>query len=167
MKKWGYGIAGAAMALIVGTLSTGAAAPAEPGSTNDPLVTKSYVEQVKSELLSKISSIPAAPSGGSNMPPADNAQPSSGKIATVKLESGQEIIGYSGTEFIVRSGKVTALTQEGKGYSLPDITTGTDLLKDEKVSLNHLILMPRDDGRGLNVVQGPAYIMVRGAYKIQ
>jgi hypothetical protein len=163
MKKWGYGLAGAALALIIGTLSTGAAAPAEPGSDEDPVVTRSYVEQVKQEILQQIKSQP----GTQTSTPAPSTGGQGAKLIVEKVPEGKTIIGYAGTEFIVRTGKVVAHTPAGEGYGLPDLTEGTNILRSETVPANHHLLLPRDDGRGLKVVKGPADIMIKGEYVIR
>lgn len=160
MKKWGYGVVGAALALIVSTLSTGAAAPAEPGSDMDPVVTKSYVEQVKQELLGQIKS-----NSGSDTKPT--APAGSSTLVVEKVEEGQTVIGYAGTELILRTGKATAHTPGGDGYGLPDLTSGTNITKGQSVPANHHLLLPQNDSRGLKIVKGPAYVMIRGSYTIQ
>lgn len=162
MKKWGYGIVGAALALIAGALSTGAAAPAEPGTDADPIVTKSYVEKVKQEILNQVNS-----GSGTQTPAPTPASADSAKLVVEKVPEGKTIIGYAGTEFIVRTGKVTAHTPAGEGYGLPDLTSGTNITLGKTVPANHHLLLPRDDGRGLKVVKGPADIMIRGEYVIR
>ncbi|MEZ2658235.1 hypothetical protein [Aneurinibacillus aneurinilyticus] len=161
MKKWGYGVAGAALAVIIGTLSTGAAAPAQPGSDADPVVTKSYVEQIRQDILNQVK----GQSGSGTQSPA----PGSGSATLVveKVEEGSTVIGYAGTELILRTGKAVAQTPAGDGYGLPDLTAGTNITKGKNVPANHHLLLPQNDERGLKVVKGPAYVMIRGAYVIK
>ncbi|MED0676170.1 MULTISPECIES: hypothetical protein [Aneurinibacillus] len=160
MKKWGYGLAGAALALVIGAVSTGLAATPEPGSDADPVVTKSYVEKVKQEILNVVKSQPGKPA-------SDTQTPAAAKLIVEKVPAGKTIIGYAGTEFIVRTGKVVAHTPPGEGYGLPDLTAGTNITQGEPVPANHHLLLPRDDGRGLKVVKGPADIMIRGEYVVR
>jgi hypothetical protein len=164
MKKWGYGIAGATLALLVGAISTGAAAPAEPGSDGDPVVTKSYVEQVKQDILNQIKSQSGS---GTQTPVPSPSSSGSAKLVVEKVPEGKTVVGYAGTEFIVRTGKVVAQVPAGEGYGLPDLTEGTNITLGQNVPANHHLLLPRDDGRGLKVVKGPADIMIRGEYVIR
>lgn len=82
----------------------------------------------------------------------------------VKLESGQKLIGDEGTEVILRSGEATAIDNGSNGIS--DITGGKDLMTGNAVAANHLLLIPRKDGRGI-VVSTEAWVMIRGNYTIQ
>ena len=81
----------------------------------------------------------------------------------VKMEPGQKLIGDAGTEVILRSGEATAIDNGANGIS--DITGGRDLMTGDKVQLNHLILIPRNDGRGF-MVSTEAWIMIRGNYTL-
>ncbi len=104
-----------------------------PGSEDDPLVSRSYVDSMM-------------------------------KMNVVELSSGQSLIGYSGTEIILRSGDATVIDSELGG--LCDVTAGSDLAKGAEVPRNHLLLVPRDDGRGIKVTSN-AFIMVRGKFDIR
>lgn len=82
----------------------------------------------------------------------------------LRLEAGQKLIGDEGTEMILRSGEATAVDNGANGVS--DITAGKDLMTGNIVTANHLLLIPRKDGRGI-VVSTEAWIMIRGNYTIQ
>ena len=47
-----------------------------------------------------------------------------------------------------------------------DLTSGIDLMTGMQVETNHLLLVPRDDGRGI-LVSTEAWVMVRGDYIIE
>lgn len=136
-------------ALLVGT--TTAANSGAPGSVDDPLVTKSYVDQ-------QISKVSGSPGGGGSVD-ADTT------LKVVQLQTGQKLIGHAGTEIIVRTGQAKGLLSPG-GDGLSDVTAGVDI-KGTNVPTNHLILIPRSDGRGIQVTKGPSSIMVRGSYEIE
>lgn len=104
-----------------------------PGTSEDPIVAKSYVD-------ARVS------------------------YAPVQLTMGQSLIGGEGTEIILRSGIATAIDNGANGVS--DITAGKDLMTGNDVGLNHLILIPRDDGRGITAVTD-IWVMVRGDYTIR
>lgn len=105
---------------------------AEPGSSADPLVSKSYVDEV---ALFRVVNVPA----------------------------GRQIIGEGGTEMVLRAGVATAITSEQGG--LLDASEGVDVPHGQEIALNHLMVVPRSDGRGFQaltdlvlMVKGPAEI---------
>ena len=138
-------IAGLVVIAAVFAMTVAAAAAADtPGSEGDPVVTKSYVDSQIAQLKS----------GGV----------SSGTYKAVQLTAGQRLIGGEGTEVILRSGEATAIDNGANGVS--DVTAGSDLMTGQSIGLNHLLLIPRNDGRGLQA-HTEAYVMVRGSYTIQ
>jgi len=104
-----------------------------PGSPEDPLVSRAYVD-------SKL------------------------KFKVVELGPGKIVTGYSGTEIILRAGQATVIDSELGG--LADVTAGRDLRFGQEVPNNHLLVVPRDDGRGIHAVS-PIIILVRGNYTIK
>ncbi len=82
----------------------------------------------------------------------------------VQLNAGQILIGGEGTEIILRSGIATAIDNGANGVS--DITAGADLMTGADIGLNHLLLIPRDDGRGITAVT-EIWVMVRGNYTVK
>ncbi|WP_051330852.1 hypothetical protein [Aneurinibacillus terranovensis] len=193
MKKWGYGLVGAVLAFTISGVSSGIAETLTPGSDNDPIVTKSYVDKIKADIENQISAgakstvtssgvsksyvdqikaaleneIRASASGQGTGKTGGQASAGAGQLAVEKVPAGKVVVGYSGTEFIVRTGEAVAYTPAGDGYGLPDVTGGQNLERDIDIPLNHLILLPSNDNRGLKVVKGPSYIMIRGKYTIQ
>lgn len=122
-----------------------------PGSVDDPVVTKSYVDQV-------LRSIGAG--GGSG---------SGSTLTVVELYPGKTLYGYEGTEFIVRTGQVQAVAGNN-GDGLTDLTAGADLRGGATVGHNHLLLIARSDNRGLRTAPqytGVSHIMVRGKYELR
>ncbi|NLM47336.1 MAG: hypothetical protein GX198_00720 [Epulopiscium sp.] len=129
-----------------------------PGSNEDPLVSKSYVDSkidAVMDLIGKLSS------NNSN----NNSQAGSYSMTyeVVEVPAGKSLIGHQGTEIILRGGKGLAITAELGG--LQDMTEGTDISSGEEIPKYHLIIVPRDDGRGVYVLQD-AVFMVRGKYDI-
>lgn len=82
----------------------------------------------------------------------------------ISLTAGQKLIGGEGTEIILRSGEATAIDNGANGIS--DLTIGTDLMTGSQVGTNHLLLVPRNDGRGITAITD-IWVMVRGTYTIQ
>lgn len=131
-----------------------------PGTADDPVVTKSYVDQQIQKALGG--------GGGSVTPPVDGNTPSGGEsIKIVVLNPGKRLIANEGTEVIVRSGNAVLYTQDKDGAA--DLTDGLDLTNGKSVPKNHLISFPRN-GRGVEVKSGNTgnlVLMVRGGYVIQ
>jgi hypothetical protein len=85
-------------------------------------------------------------------------------LLVLQLGPGQKLEGNGGTEIIVRSGTARAVASSQGGVC--DLTGGKDLAQGERVPLNHLLILPRTDGRGI-VADTALFIMVRGPYVIK
>ena len=112
----------------------------EPGSEKDPLVSLSYLEKRIDQLKYYIDERLSNSNGDSQ-----NGQ--SNNLEVVNIIAGQSIIGKNGTEIILRSGRAKIIASELGGLS--DVTLGKDLKMNEIVPSNHLLIIPRNDGRGL------------------
>lgn len=141
------------------------------GTSDDPLVTKSYVDQKVAEM-NKL--------GNNNIDEELEAQQllietlladieklkaeknSSYEVVTVK--EGQTIQGKSGSEIIVRGGEAIAVGSEAGG--LQNMTEGVDIEDGGVVPKYHLMIIPREDGRGL-YAKTTLTVMVRGGYTLQ
>lgn len=125
-----------------------------PGSVEDPVVTKSYVD----EQLAKLS---GGATGGDTGANADTA------LEVVTVPAGKTLMAGQGTEVIVRVGKAIAYSSDASGIA--DLTGGTDLTKGKAVPTNHLLLFPRE-GRGIlpdpNQKNGLT-VLVKGSYTLQ
>jgi len=133
----------------VGANSQGGAAAAA-GSREDPIVTASYVAKYVAEALSA-------------------HRESSPSYELVTLTRDQRIYARSGTvELIVRPGSRARVTFPGSdNIGIADLTSGQEHTAGEIVPVNHLLLIPRADKRGLVVLSAEAYILVRGDYEIE
>ncbi|MDY0236059.1 MAG: hypothetical protein RBR71_08525 [Gudongella sp.] len=143
---------------LAGVLLTSGIVFSEPGSESDPVISLSYlnikIDELKSYIDEKIKNISfQTPSSSGN------------DLVVVELQNGQSIIGKSGTEFIKRSGNALAITSPSGGLS--DVTSGVDIGDGKSVPDNHLLIIPRDDGRGMFITKDKTFIMVRGDYNIQ
>lgn len=88
-----------------------------------------------------------------------------GQYEVVHLSQGAKLLAKSPCEIILRTGSAIIVSITANG--LNDISTGEELLNAAGVPLYHCLLVPRgDDGRGIQITSGDAYIMVRGAYEI-
>lgn len=164
----------------------------EPGSDTDPLVTQSYVDEKVNSLATKIDDLIKKDEGftasikelsNSNKNLTAKAEELTqkvsemekklsdiekyGKFEALELNENQTLIAGASAEIILRGGKAKAIG--GAGGGLSDITSGTgaDIKTDQDVPLNHLLLISRDDGRGIKAVSKKVWVLVKGPYTIQ
>lgn len=159
----------------------GAASAAEPGSDADPIVSKSYVDAKINELLVRLNvqNVQINELTEKNKQLSDSLAQAEAAIQELKggnsgraqlfevleLTMGQSLICGAGTEVILRGGKATAIISQDGG--LADLTAGTEIKSALDIPLQHLLLISRDDGRGLKVTADKAWIMVKGSYEIK
>lgn len=147
-----------------------------PGSEEDPLVTASWVE-ARLNAFSKALQVGQSgqPSPGINNESPKNGgaeQPAPGQIITIPspvpvyevvvLQPGTRLLTGSGTEFILRSGR--AKTLEAPGGGIADLTSGKDLGNQDAIPRGHLLLSPRDDGRGA-LTETEVIFLIRGKFR--
>jgi len=127
-----------------------------PGSIDDPIVTKGYVDQSIAKLVkAELEKMGNVGSGGA------------AKLEVVTVPWGMKIIVEDGGELIVRSGKAIAYSTDANGLS--DMTDGLDIAPGKPVGANHLILFPRG-GRGVEADPKQSkglIVLVRGGYKLE
>lgn len=133
--------------VIVGTVYA-----ADAGSADDPLVSKSYVDDKIEQVLEKI----ASQQGTSGSAESSTFQP-------VEVKTGGTIIGGEGTEMILRAGNAKVVLNGND--TITDATTGQALTEGKELALNHLTIIPRGDGRGYKVTHN-AWFLVKGSYTI-
>lgn len=127
-----------------------------PGTIEDPVVTKSYVD----EQIAKLSAggVTGGTSGGSS---------AAAELEVVEVPMGKTLMVSAGGEVVVRVGKAIAYSSTPDGIS--DLTGGIDIKSGLDVPTNHLIWFPRD-GRGIKghpeeIV--PLTVLVKGSYTIK
>lgn len=143
-----------------------------PGSVDDPVVTKSYVdEQIKQALNGKgTTGGSSSNSGGSNSNSGNSNSGTNAEadaIEIVQLAVGKVLVAEGGAEAVVRTGDAVAYSTTNVGIS--DLTAGVDITNGKKVPTNHLIWFPRD-GRGIQAApnaKNGLIIMVKGNYTIE
>lgn len=148
----------------------GAGVTNQPGTADDPIVTKSYVDQqIQQALKGGSSNFPSQGStdSSSNAQAGNTAASSSGEVKIVEVKPGQKLIAAAGAEFVVRAGKAVIYSEDQNGVA--DLTDGKDITNGGIVTNNHLLSFPRA-GRGIQHQEGqthPLTVMVRGGYSIQ
>ncbi|HYF93314.1 MAG TPA: hypothetical protein VD969_13875 [Symbiobacteriaceae bacterium] len=158
------------------------AATGEPGTVADPLVTKSYVDEVVASLVGKdyVDQALARMADKAYVDQALSKLDQTGSVDKAYLESrlaemktlfevvrapkGAVVLGESGTEVVLRGGKATAIVSPMGGVL--DATDGVDLTQDEPVKPNHLLVIPVSDGRGLTA-QTDLILIVKGPYTVK
>ncbi|WP_308636662.1 hypothetical protein [Paenibacillus silvisoli] len=148
-----------------------------PGSANDPVVTKSYIDKqvadlVKAELAKQTGQSGSGVKEIQDMLDAFRAEMEqsgggSQQVEVVTVPVGKRLIAKDGAEFIVRAGKAMAYSGDSNGIS--DLTDGKDIKSGYDVPNNHLILFPRG-GRGVTAQTGQKTgltVLVRGQYEFQ
>jgi hypothetical protein len=123
--------------------TAGGAAFPEPGSAEDPLVTMSMLRDYVQQHAA----------GGST-------------FVLVNATRGAFLEGGAGTEIILRAGTAAAVGS-APGSGLVNITNGTNLDTGTVLTRNHLLLVPRADGRGARITSATAVFMVRGPYQLR
>lgn len=142
---------------------------AAPGDTDDPFVVLSYLNDRLTDLIKKynledIEEIKEQVAELSDNPSNTPGSPSApAALVVVEINKDEKIIAGSGTELILRGGKATIIGSELGG--LTNVTMGKDFVSGMDVVPNNLLIVPRDDGRGV-YTDSYAIFMVRGTYEV-
>ncbi len=150
-------------------LAVFATAAGEYNTKNDPLVSLSYVEKLRTELKAEIKA--EMEDSIADMVKEEIAKQSQGGgnaeyvFKTITLKVGEKLIAKSSCEIMVRAGACKAITPS-VSQSLIDKTTDTSLSNGMDIVKNHLISVPKADGRGIISVWNGTEIMIRGDYEI-
>lgn len=152
IKRIGIGV-GVGILILGTTISF-----SEPGSDRDPLVTMSYVDKKIEQIKYYIDEKTTGSIGTI----------SSNEFLVVEIAKGQSIILGGGSEAILRSGEARAISRvlNGIDNGLADVTLGKDIQMNELVRENHLLLTPRDDGRGLKATKDSIFL-IKGSYEVK
>ena len=146
-----------ALVFMLSTMATPA-----PGSEEDPLVTRSYVDRLISDLGHGGGSLNAAQMD-TIVNEIINRLGASDTFTPVHMTSGQTLFGNEGTEIILRSGM--AVVQANGVDGLANVTSGQDIGLGEAIERNHLLIVPRTDGRGVHATSD-VWLLVKGGFSI-
>jgi len=159
---------------LLASIPCAVALASDPGSSSDPLISLSYfedkIESLKTTLLDELTTSFSEKFNELKKDVdktlkevAENGVSSSSEFKLITLGEGETIICESGTEIIVRSGKSTVITSENSSGGISDITAGKDLINGEEITNNHLLIIPKTDGRGIKAKITGA-VMIKGKY---
>lgn len=149
-------IAGIEIFVVTAAVFAGVTAFGAAGTQDDPLVSKSYVDDKINQVLEIVN--------GGSVSVDGTIAPAGGNYQPVYASVGQVVLGGEGTEIILRSGKANIYIEGVDG--LVDATTGKNLTTGDVATSNHIMIVPRDDGRGVKVTEA-AWFLIKGDYTIQ
>lgn len=144
------------------------------GTKADPVVTKSYVEK----RISQLSNLGGSTNNSAQLltkieaqekqiaellERMENLETEKSTFEIVAVPAGKIIYGKQGSEMIIRSGEGRIIASNAGGVQ--DVTDGIDLSGGSIAPKNNLLIVPREDGRGIEAIK-PMVIMVRGGYTI-
>jgi hypothetical protein len=165
------------VAVAVCAVAGGTVLAATIGSEDDPLVSKSYVDNKIEQVLTLINGNGTTTSASVDtdaivsevLEQINSGDLTGGSVAVdgyapVSVAVGQTIYGGEGTELILRAGKGKVVISGEDGIA--DITTGNELKSGSTVTKNHLLIVPRADDRGVKVSEA-AWFLVKGTYEIK
>ncbi len=98
------------------------------------------------------------------MPKVENKIKETAVFTVVNVGKGKTFVAKEGCELILRGGKGSVIASKSGGIS--DTTEGVDLADQTPLPPNHLLIVPRDDGRGF-LAETDVILMVKGGYEIK
>ncbi len=149
-----------AIAIVLCMMSVFTVVLAEPGGSDDPLISKSYIDTV---LMPQIKQYVEEKISGLNNSGNQNTQ-TAVEFKVVELAAGQKLMCEAGAELILRMGKAQIIATEKGG--LADTTAGFDLSNGTDMPANHLLIVPVSDGRGISA-HNNVIVMIKGSYEIK
>lgn len=140
-------------------------AAAEAGSSGDPLVTLSYLnETFLNTILQRVDQkIAARNSQIAQQAGVSVSGGTSASFTVVTLSSGQTLTGDIGCEVMLRVGSAICVSPSAPG--LIDETTASTLNNSGALSQNHLYMMTIE-GRGVKATAATTKLLVRGSYTL-
>lgn len=158
MRKDRWLLRAVVLLALSAALMTGASLAAEAGSSQDPLVTLSYLNDTFFNSIMQRVDQRIAERTGQALPGS-----SSPSFVVVTLNDGQILTGGVGCEVMLRVGGAVCVSPSDPG--LIDETAGTTLANGASLLQNHLYMMTID-GRGVRASGGTAKVLARGTYTV-
>ena len=130
------------------------------GSQEDPLITKSYLDEViQPELERMLRDELQGAAPGAN-------RTSSGVFELVTLDMGQQLVGTVGTEILLRSGSAQSYAYDRSDVALVDTTSAASILNGAVLAANHLYMVSIA-GNGITASSNNTRVLVCGEYSLQ
>ena len=139
---------------------------AEPGSSKDPLVTLSYLEDIFfDQIMDKVDERIAERNKDIAKEVTGTSGTASGDtFSVVTLSNGQVLIGDIGCEVMLRVGSAVCTSPSAPG--LIDETSASTLNNGGALQQNHMYMMTIEN-RGVKAASDTVKVLVRGSYTIQ
>ena len=163
MKKNRWYLRLLALLVLCGALNVTITAAAEAGSSDDPLVTLSYLnETFMDSIMERVDQKIAARNAQLGISAGSGASAAS-NFTVVTLTSGQVLTGDIDCEVMLRVGTAVCVSPSSPG--LIDETAATALNNGSALVQNHLYMMTIE-GRGVRATTATTKLLVRGSYTI-
>nr|WP_325182303.1 hypothetical protein [uncultured Oscillibacter sp.] len=162
MKKDRWLLRSVVLLALSAAMMTGVSLAAEAGSSQDPLVTLSYLNDTFfNSIMQRVDQKIAQQTG--QAVPGGTASSSAASFAVVTLNEGQTLTGGVGCEVMLRVGSAVCVAPSDPG--LIDETTAATLANGGALVQNHLYMMTID-GRGVRATGGVTKVLARGSYTV-
>ena len=160
MKKNRWLLRAVVLVLFCGIMTTSVSLAAEAGSSDDPLVTLSYLnETFMDSIMSRVDEKIAQ----RNSQGQAGAGTAADTFTVVTLSNGQTLTGGIGCEVMLRVGTAVCVSPSSPG--LIDESAAATLNNSGSLATNHLYMMTIE-GRGVRATSGTVKLLVRGSYTI-
>ena len=167
MKKNRWVLRMVVLLVICGALNMTVSLAAEVGSSDDPLVTLSYLNDTfLNTIMQKVDQKIAARNSQIAQQTGGQVTSDSGPVSTftvVTLSSGQVLKGDIGCEVMLRVGSAVCVSPSSLG--LIDETSAGTLNNGGALVQNHLYMMTIEN-RGVKATAATTKLLVRGTYTI-
>lgn len=156
-----------ALVLVLAALVLGVSADGSYSSKDDPLVSLSYVNDILApEIMSQV----MAKVEKEYVKITDITAANAGLYTLVSLKRGQTLMAASCCELVVLDGEatvtVTSASAISSGAGINDLTLGSLLTNTTRVPVNHYLVIPKPDGRGITVTSESMNVLIRGEYNV-
>ena len=163
MKKNRWLLRAVALVLFCGLMTTTVSLAAEVGSSKDPLVTLSYLEEVFLDTLLDLVDEKIEERNESLSGKLGGSSDETATFTVVTLSNGQTLTGEIGCEVMLRVGTAVCVAASNPG--LIDETAASTLGNGQALATNHMYMMTIED-RGVLATADTVKLLVRGEYSI-
>lgn len=161
MKKDRWLLRSVVLLALSAALMTTVSLAAEAGSSGDPLVTLSYLNDTFFNTIMQRVDQKIAERTGQAVP--GGASSGAASFVVVTLNEGQTLTGGIGCEVMLRVGSAVCVSPSDPG--LIDETTGSTLANGASLAQNHLYMMTIE-GRGVRAASATTKVLARGSYTV-
>ena len=163
MKKNRWLLRAVALVLFCGLMTTTVSLAAEVGSSKDPLVTLSYLEEVFLDTILDLVDEKIEERNESLSGKLGGSSDETATFTVVTLSNGQTLTGEIGCEVMLRVGTAVCVAASNPG--LIDETAASTLGNGQALATNHMYMMTIED-RGVLATADTVKLFVRGEYSI-